>query len=409
MSSPEPFTIAISQSKIDGLRQKLSLSELPDELEGAAWDLGCPLNDIDRLVKAWKNWDWRQAERRLNEVPQFHTSIEVDGFESLDIHFVHQKSEVIGAIPLLFVHGWPGSFIEVLKLLPLLTQSDGSGPAFHIVAPSLPNYGFSQGVSKRGFALAQYAETCHKLMLRLGYKHYVTQAGDWGFWITRAIGKLYPQSCKASHINMVFARSPHFSKHPFLALQHSFQPYTERERRGIERSDWFHKEGMGYNLLQSTKPQTLSYALHDSPVALLSWIYEKLHDWADNYPWSDEEILTWVSIYQFSRAGPGAAHRIYYEVTHSPTETYSDMQNYTRGVKFGLTYNPRDIDVVPKTWGRTLGDVVYETENDAGGHFYAHECPELLVRDLKIMLGKGGGAYGLIEGNDGYENSTNAE
>ena len=105
MSSPEPFTIAISQSKIDGLRQKLSLSELPDELEGAAWDLGCPLNDIDRLVKAWKNWDWRQAERRLNEVPQFHTSIEVDGFESLDIHFVHQKSEVIGAIPLLFVHG----------------------------------------------------------------------------------------------------------------------------------------------------------------------------------------------------------------------------------------------------------------------------------------------------------------
>ena len=124
---------------------------------------------------------------------------------------------------------------------------------------------------------------------------------------------------------------------------------------------------VGYNLLQSTKPQTLSYALHDSPVALLSWIYEKLHDWADNYPWSDEEILTWVSIYQFSRAGPGAAHRIYYEVTHSPTETYSDMQNYTRGVKFGLTYNPRDIDVVPKTWGRTLGDVVYETENDAGG------------------------------------------
>ncbi|KAI9874602.1 MAG: hypothetical protein M1830_009577, partial [Pleopsidium flavum] len=243
MSSPKPFLIHIPQSKIDNLRQKLSLAEFPDQLEEAAWDLGCPVADIERLATAWQQWDWRQAEKKLNEYPQFHTDVEVDGFGSLDIHLVHQKSKVKEAIPLLFVHGWPGSFIEVLKILPLLAQHDGNNPTFHIVAPSLPNFGFSQGVSKRGFALAQYAEVCHKLMLQLGYKEYATQGGDWGFWITRAIGKLYPESCKASHVNMILANAPTYSKNPLLALQHSVYPYSERDKKGLERTEWFHKEG----------------------------------------------------------------------------------------------------------------------------------------------------------------------
>lgn len=142
-------------------------------------------------------------------------------------------------------HAGPGSFIEVLKVLPLLTRRDGNHPAFHVVAPSLPNYGFSQGVSKRGFAVAQYAETCHKLMLQLGYKEYVTQAGDWGFWITRTIGKLYPESCKASHVNMILAKAPTYGKSPLLALQHSVYPYSARDKKGLERTEWFHKEGVG--------------------------------------------------------------------------------------------------------------------------------------------------------------------
>ncbi|KKZ65620.1 hypothetical protein EMCG_08527 [[Emmonsia] crescens] len=384
MAPPRPYTINIPQSKIDKLKQKLALAEFPDELEGAEWDLGAPLTEISMLAKTWQTWDWRQAERRLNErCAQFETDIDVDGFGSLNVHFVHQESKVANAIPLLFVHGWPGSFIEVLKILSLLSQNnddddDGSSPAFHVVAPSLPNYGFSQGVSKRGFGLAQYSETCNKLMHQLGYPEYVTQAGDWGYWVTRAIGKLYPESCKASHYNMVYTGSPTFKSNPLLALQNALVPYSEGDKGALKRNERFGREGKGYNHIQSTKPQTLAYGLHDSPIALLAWIYEKLHDWSDAYPWTDDEILTWISIYAFSRAGPGAAHRIYYEVGHAEapirnqrgklvTLNYRGMLEYTEEVKIGLTYNPKELETLPTRWGGTLGNVVYQVENESGG------------------------------------------
>jgi hypothetical protein len=177
-------------------------------------------------------------------------------------------------------------------------------------------------------------------MLSLGYNEYVTQGGDWGFTISRTIGLLYPKHCKASHINMIAAQAPTYSKNPLLALQHSLTPYSAKDQAGFKRSEWFVKEGRGYNLEQSTKPQTLAYALNDSPVALLAWIYEKLHDWTDGYPWTEDEIFTWISIYQFSRMGPGAAHRIYYEVTHTTPGpgkvTRADLIKYIPHVKLGL-------------------------------------------------------------------------
>lgn len=245
-----------------------------------------------------------------------------------------------------------------------------------MIAPSLPNYGFSEGPKKRGFALAQYAETCHKLMLKLGYKEYVTQGGDWGFYITRALGKLYPENVKASHINMIRSGPPTFLRNPILALQHMLQPYTESEKAGMARTQWFATEGRGYFMEQATKPQTLAYALNDSPVALLAWIYEKLHDWTDDYAWTDDEIFTWISIYQFSRMGPGAAHRIYYETIHtSPSTegikgravTREDAENHIPYVKLGLTFNPKELSRMPATWARTMGNVVYETVNNHGG------------------------------------------
>ncbi|KAK2732371.1 hypothetical protein FQN55_004244 [Onygenales sp. PD_40] len=383
--SPRPYTINIPQSKIDKLKQKLALADLPDELDGAGWDLGSPLAEISRLVKVWEKWDWRAAEERLNQQcgQQFETEVDVDGFGGLSVHFVHQRSELANAIPLLFVHGWPGSFIEVLKILPLLAQGgvkDNDAPAFHIVAPSLPNFGFSQGVLKRGFGLGQYAETCHKLMHQLGYDKYVTQAGDWGHWVTRAIGLIYPKSCLASHYNMVFTKPPSLWKNPVLAVKDAILPSSEWDKKALERTRWFEKEGRGYNLIQSTKPQTVAYSLHDSPVALLSWIYEKLHDWADNYPWTDDEILTWVSIYAFSRAGPGAAHRIYYEVYHADESTarvsdygkeipctYAAMCEYAEHIKIGLAYSPGELECFPDRWGGTLGRVVYKVVNGNGG------------------------------------------
>jgi hypothetical protein len=151
-------------------------------------------------------------------------------------------------------------------------------------------------------------------------------------------------------------------------------------------------------MLQSTKPSTIGFALADSPVALLAWIYEKLHDWTDSYPWSDDEILTWVAIYYFSRAGPAASARIYYEIQSHSKKQFSDrVYEYNGAVKLGLSYFPQDIFVPPRTWGRTLGPVVFEAAHTEGGHFAAYERPELLAGDLRKMFGKGGGAYSVAE------------
>lgn len=413
MTLPTLFQISIPDSKISDLKQKLSLANLPTETSDAGWDRGAPLSDITRLTKAWETHDWRAAESSLNQtLPQFTTPITVNGFPTIDLHFIHQPSSNPKAIPLLFVHGWPGSFLEVSKILPLLSdaQKKDDAPAFHVVAPSLPNFGFSSGITTPGFGNAQYAECFHSLMLLLGYTQYVTQGGDLGFMITRALGILYPESVKASHINMILVEAPAWTKQPILALQHALTPYTNKEKEGLKRSKWFLDEGWGYNLEQSTKPQTLAYALTDSPVALLSWIYEKLHDWSDDYPFTDEEILTWVSIYYFSYAGPGAAHRIYYEGSHADVAEKRGLKVIPRSaiggwvpnVKLGLAWNPKEIFVLPRKWGKTLGNVVYEVENETGGHFYAHERPEWLVRDLVTMFGKKGGAFGVVEGKDGY-------
>jgi pimeloyl-ACP methyl ester carboxylesterase len=357
----EPYTISVPDSAIEKLKRKLSDADYPDELDTVEqWPYGSPLADVKRLANHWENkFDWRKVESKLNELPNFRKPVSVKGFGDIDIHFVHKKSTNPNAVPLLFCHGWPGSFIEVTKLLPLLEAGERDGKAaFHIVAPSLPNFGFSQKILKPGFALSQYAETCHRLMQDLGYDKYVTQGGDWGFYITRIMGILYPDYVLASHINMVRAHPPSFASNPALALQHAVTPYSEAESKGMKRSEWFTSQGQAYRQLQATKPQTLSYAFADSPVALLAWIYEKLVDWTDGYAWTDDEILTWISIYWFSAAGPNAHIRIYYEAGHNPTDKVPDREvasDWVGRVKLGLAHFPREITVVPRIWGKTLG------------------------------------------------------
>lgn len=218
------------------------------------------------------------------------------------------------------------------------------------------------------------------------------------------MGLLYPQRCLASHINMIRASAPSFTSHPVLALQHVVTPYTEREKRGLERTRWFLQEGSGYRMEQSTKPQTLGYSQADSPIGLLAWIYEKLHDWPDNYPWTDDEILTWVSIYLFSTAGPAASVRIYYEMSHGDPETSRDKpQKWIGGVKLGIAHFPRELGVVPDTWARTLGPVVWESKHEEGGHFAAWEKPRAIAEDLWAMFGKRGPCAGIVKGAHGYE------
>lgn len=319
MASVSPYSISVDDFKIADLKKRLSLAEFPSELEhddDAGWDLGSPLTVIKPLTQYWLNeFDWPEAERKLNKLPQFKTNIQCQGFEDLEIHFLHKQSEIKGAVPLLFVHGWPGNFLEATKLLEPLTNPQSGQVAFNVVAPSLPNFSFSSGSKRRGFATEQYAETLHKLMTeRLGYTQYVTQGGDWGYEISRGMSFLYPESCKANHLNFDGGFPKEFLLDPPGYLNSHRTEYTAAEQAGLEHTCEFLVHGTGYDSEQSTKPSTSGYALADSPVALLAWIYEKLHDWTDAYPWTDDEVLTWVSLYWFSAAGPAASCRIYYEV-----------------------------------------------------------------------------------------------
>lgn len=407
MASVKPFKISVPDSDIDRLKQKLSLATFPQDVDfSGSWDYGAPLEDIKRLAAYWQDgFDWRAAESRLNaELPQFSTVVPVDGFGDIDVHFVHQRSDRPGGIPLLFCHGWPGSFLEVVKILPLLTRPPAAGdhrgqPSFHVVAPSLPNFGFSGRVTKAGFGPPQHAEVCHRLMLRLGYDRYATQGGDWGYAVTRLMGARHPRHVLASHLNFVRVAeapaAPAAAPGPAGRAGRAVLPYSEAERRGLARTAWFRRAGLGYNLEQSTRPHTIGFALADSPVALLAWVYEKLHDWTHEYPWTDDEVLTWISIYAFSTAGADASVRIYYENMNGGAGSQGD--GYNGAVPLGLSYFPFDLIVPPSAWGRTLGPVVFEKRHEDGGHFAAYERPEKLADDLRTMFGKGGGAESVVK------------
>ncbi|KAI0629893.1 alpha/beta-hydrolase [Trametes polyzona] len=404
----KPFTLAVPQEEVDYLQAKLALTRLPDELDGAGWAYGAPLADVRRLVARWREgFDWRAAEARINELTMFVRPVEVEGWGALEVHYVHQRSEVSGALPLLFVHGWPGSFLEVRKILPLLTAAsvDGEHPSFHVVAVSLPGFGFSEAPKKPGFAGRQYAELFNKLMLSLGYDEYVYQGGDWGHMLGLYTALHYgPKHLKAWHSNVPVSEQPTLWSHPIAYLQ-SLLPYDTATREGLQKTMLFRARGCGYMVQQATQPQTLGYSLADSPVGLLAWIYEKLVNWSDGYPWSDDEVLEWVSIYWFSRAGPAASIRIYYEMTGGGTK---DILSGASGasIPVGLSYFPKETFRLPKSWAHTLGKVVFVGEHRKGGHFAAHEQPWALVADLRAMFGRGRAASGLLSEKDGYAQAT---
>ncbi|KAF9266802.1 alpha/beta-hydrolase [Marasmius fiardii PR-910] len=385
------FEISVPDVSITNLRQKLELARFPDELEHAGWDYGVPLSDIRRLVARWKDgYDWRKHESALNdELPQFTRDIDIEGFGSLNVHYVHKESEVKTAIPLLFIHGWPGSFLEARKILPLLISGT---PSFHVVAVGQPGYGFSEAPHKKGFNIPQYAELCHKLMVSLGYTEYVTQAGDWGHAVARVISSIYgPRHAKAWHTN-VLVGSPPESGSP--------ETYTEAEKAGLDRWKWFTEKGTGYMHEHNTQPQTIGYSLADSPVGLLAWIYEKLVNWTDAYPWDDDEVLTWISIFWFSRAGPAASIRNYYE-NHNAGGSPRLKEKYPTEIPLGYSRFPRDLAVHPRSWIKEK-NLIFESDHDSGGHFAAHEKPEELVEDLRKMFGKNGPAFGVVPGKNGY-------
>ncbi|KAM5481338.1 putative microsomal epoxide hydrolase [Microsporum audouinii] len=355
MSTVKPFKISVPDSQLEILQKKLEITTFPDELDNSEWDLGAPLDDIKRLTEYWKDkFDWRKAEKRLNEqVPQFTVDVDVAGFDKLNIHFVHKRS-------------------------------------------------------KRGFGLAQYAEALHGVMMALGYEEYAIQGGDWGGIISRVMAKLYPSHVKAVHTNFIILSLPYPWRTPLLFLKSLFTlPFSKKDQAKLAVSMNYLTQGNGYMAQQGSRPQTLGYSLQDSPVGLLAWIYEKLHAWTDSYPWTEDEVLTWVSIYLFSRAGPAASTRIYYEFNHAPSGPGSVSSDdaatcYSPDVKFAVAHFPREMLTFPMLWCRSIGNVVRETEFEKGGHFAAWEVPEDLAADIQGFFGKKGQAYRALVGTDGY-------
>lgn len=248
---------------------------------------------------------------------------------------------------------------------------------------------------------------CLKLHIRQRSPHTdhpaVVQGGDLGSGIVRVMAKKYgPMYCKAYHINTAAPAEPTAENFPELQAQAQAKPLTKEELAGLQRSGSFAKNGQAYYSLQSSRPLTISYSLASSPVELLAWLCEKLHEWSDDYPWTDDEIRTWVSIYYFSSAGPSANVNIYYENQQRKPPMFAELQAYNPDVPIGVSHFPKDIVVCPKPWDHIMGLIVFQGEHGKGGHFAAWECPDALVDDLRTMFGKGGGAYGCVGESHGY-------
>lgn len=228
------------------------------------------------------------------------------------------------------------------------------------------------------------------------------QGGDLGYVTARFLALKYgPTHVRAHQVSNVAPAEPKEDSHPELYAKCQSTPLTPGELAGLGRTQWFNTDGNGYVRKQATRPQTVAYFMADSPVGLLAWIYEKLHDWVDDYRWTDKEIVTWISIYYFSKAGPAATNYIYYALEHRDPNVFAAAQEYSE-VPIGISRFPKDLILLPKLWNHTLGPVVYEKEHPKGGHFAAWEQPDAVVSDLRTMFGKDGGAYSVVTGKSGY-------
>lgn len=357
----KPFRIEIPDADIDDLRHRLARTRWPDDLPG----FGVPVGYVRELAGYWQTgYDWRRNEAVLNRLPQFTTTI--DGQR---IHFVHVRSAKPDALPLLITHGWPGSVVELLKVIGPLSET------FHVVAPSIPGYGFSGPTHEAGWNVRRVASALAELMRRLGYSRYGTQGGDWGSAISREIGLIDREHVIGSHFNTL-AATPSGDPEEMKLL-------TEKERSYVERGQRFMQQGSGYYMIQSSRPQTLAYGLTDSPVGLLAWIAEKFSEWTDPSSVIDrDQLLTNVSVYWFTGTANSAA-RLYAEFARSGG-TWGKVEPST--VPMGVAQFPYEIFPPIRRFAERSNHIVHWTEMDRGGHFPAMEQPDLLVEDVRSFF-----------------------
>jgi len=372
-----PFKINVPDSVLADLRNRLARTRFPGEIAGSNWDDGTNLGYLKELVTYWQQkFDWRAAERRLNQFDQFITKI-----DGLDVHFIHQRSRHPDALPLAVTHGWPGSVAEFTKIIGPLTDptahGGNAGDAFHVVAMSLPGFGFSGKPTERGYGPERMAGVLAKLMARLGYTRYGLQGGDWGSAISRFAAINDASHVAGLHLNFCLAGPPPGARDP----NEGVPPHELARTR--ERQAFMDTE-RGYFLEQSTKPQTVGYGLDDSPAGLAAWIIEKFRSWTDNdgaieKKFTKDELLTNVMIYWVTQSGTSSA-RIYYE-----NQRAKPPQRKVEGPTACAVF-PKEISIPPRRWVEAQYNVTRWTEMPKGGHFAALEEPELLVEDVRAFF-----------------------
>jgi pimeloyl-ACP methyl ester carboxylesterase len=375
-----PFRIDIPQADLDDLRDRLHRTRWPDELPGVGWTRGAPLGYLKELAAYWTDgYDWRKQEARLNEFPQFVTTI-----DGQNIHFLHIRSPEPDALPLLLTHGWPGSIVEFLDVIGPLSDpaAHGGDPAdaFHLVIPSMPGHGFSGPTREPGWTTDRVAKAWAELMARLGYQRYGAQGGDWGAFISPQLGRIDPDHVVGVHLNAAT-----FGFIPFGPVDpEELATLTDAEKQRLERLNTSTAgPGNGYFELQATRPQTLAYALTDSPVGQLAWIVERFKEWTHAAEVPEDavdrdQLLTNVMLYWLTGTA-GSSARLYYDNLHADFVPPQPVTTPTGVAVFAEDYAIR-------RYAERGHNLVHWSEFDRGGHFAAMEAPDLLVGDVRTFF-----------------------
>jgi pimeloyl-ACP methyl ester carboxylesterase len=361
----EPFRVAVADEALADLRGRLARARLPNQVSGIGWDQGTELGFLTELVSYWRDgYDWSRLEAELNRYD--HVRASIDG---QPIHAVHARSSSPDALPLLLVHGWPGSVVEFLDALPALTET------FHVVAPSLPGYGFSGPTRERGWHPRRIAAAFVELMAALGYDRYGAQGGDWGSLVTANVADLAPARVAGLHLNFVVAPRPAEGAAP-----------TADEARALAALAEWRRDGAGYQEIQGTRPQSLGYGLEDSPVGLCAWIVEKFRGWSDGddvlASFSADRLLDNVTLYWVTRTATSST-RLYWEMRQAGRAALPQARVE---VPTGIALYPGEVTRPPRAWVERRYRVTRWAELPRGGHFAAMEVPDLFVDDLRAFF-----------------------
>ena len=374
----QPFTIHIEDRVLDDLRRRLSQTRWPDELPNADWEYGTNLSYLRNLIEYWQHtFDWRKQEQALNAFHHFKAEI-----AGLNIHFIHERGKEPNPLPLVLTHGWPGSFAEMIKIIPMLTDPEKYGAtatdSFDVIVPSMPGFGFSDRPTEPEMNVFRIADLWAELMEMLGYKRFCTQGGDFGAGVSTALGLNHSNNLFGIHLNYIPG-----SYQPDLGPEEK-AILSPSELRFLKDADDWYLQGGGYSHIQRTKPQTVAYPLNDSPAGLAAWIVEKFQSWADcdgnvESRFTKDELLTNVSIYWMTQTISSSV-RLYYEGRKAP-------MHFSRGqfvhTPCAIAFFPKESPFPPRKWIERGYNVQHWTDMPSGGHFAAMEEPALLAKDIR--------------------------